>query len=133
MAFKLIGRPDPVLEEFYVTDSEAIAYGQCLKLASGRLTAAGDATDIAAISTQAVTAGTDQLCKVIIPSSDMVWEAPYSGTADAAFIVGLLSADLDSAGTGVDAADVSGGKIGILAINSTTGTVRCKIVGRAFG
>jgi hypothetical protein len=133
MAFKLISRPEPVLETFYVTDNEAIAYGQCLKFNAGRLTASGDATDIAAISTQAVTAGTDQTCKVIIPTAEHIFEAPYSGTPDATFLPGMVSADLDTAGTGVDAADVTGGKIGILSINTATGTVRCKIVGRAFG
>ncbi|MDD4721982.1 MAG: hypothetical protein PHR07_04495 [Acidaminococcaceae bacterium] len=132
MAFKLISRHEPVIEEFYVTDSEAIVYGEALIFSSGRLTKATDATDIACIAQQAVTAGTDQVCKVIIMEPGQIWEAPYSGTADAGFIVGVVGADLDGTATGIDAADITGGAFAVLSKDTTALTVRvmCKL--RAF-
>lgn len=132
MAFKLISRPDPAPMEFLVTDGEAISYGQCLKFASGKLTKCGQATSVAAISQQDVPAGTGNKCKVIIVEPGQIWEADYTGTPDAGWVVGCATCDItDATGLTINAADVSEGKFALLEIGANS---KCKVmcVGRAL-
>lgn len=126
MAFKLISRPDPAPMEFYVTNGEAVKYGQCLVFSNGRLTAAAPGGPVAAVALHDVAAGTDQKCKVLLVTPEQVWEADYVGTPAAGFVVGCNSADLNVAGTPTGApaglylnsSDVAGGPCSIIEVDA---------------
>lgn len=122
MAFKLIndlGGNTPVIRKYLVTNSEAIKRGEALIFSSGRLTKAAAAGTVAAIATHDVAAGTDKECEVVIVTANQVYEVKYTGTSDAAFLAGLASADLDTTGLLVNAADVLGGPCAILSIDAS--------------
>lgn len=125
MAFKLISRPDPAPKEFYVTNSEAVSYGEALIFSNGRLTKAAAGGPVAAIAQHDVVAGTDKKCKVIIVTEEQDWEVGYTGTPAAGFVVGANSADIDSTGLLLNAADVTGGPCSILEIDSAN--AKCKV------
>lgn len=126
MAFKLISRPDPAPMEFYVTNGEAIKYGQCLKFASGRLTAATPGDAVAAVAQHSVEAGTDKTCKVILVDPEQIWEADYVGTPAGGFVPGCATANLNAsnsptgalAGEYINAASVAGGPCAVLKIDA---------------
>ena len=110
-----------VIRKYKVTNSEAISRGEALKFVSGRLTKASVADTPAAIATHAVTAGTDKECEVIIITANQVYEVAYEGTKDASFIVGLATAELDTDGMALNAADATpAGAVSILKIDDTT-------------
>ena len=129
MAFRLIqdvtGSP-MVIRKYLVTDSEAIARGEALIFSSGRLTKAAAGGAVAAIATHAVTAGTNKECEVIIVTASQIYEVEYTGTPDAAFVVGQNAADIDSTGTKINAADVLAGACAILKVDSAAG--KCQVM-----
>ena len=129
MAFRLIqdltGSP-MVIRKYLVTDSEAIARGEALKFASGRLTKAAATDPVAAIATHAVTAGTDKECEVIIVTAAQIYEVEYTGTPDAGFVDGCNTADIDSTATKLNAADIIGGVCAILKKDTAAG--KCQIM-----
>lgn len=129
MAFKLIndmnGSP-AVIRKYLVTNSEAIKRGEALIFLSGRLTKAAAGGAVAAIATHDVAAGTDKECEVIIVTGSQVYEVKYTGTPDATFLAGMATADVDSTGLLVNAADVIGGACAILKIDTATTT--CQVM-----
>lgn len=126
--FKLPESTDkaPILHEFLVTDSEAITEGECLSFSAGRLTKTAAGAAVACIAMHSVTAGTDKTCKVVIVLPSQIWEADYTGTADAGFIVGCATADIDSTGLLLNAADITGGAWAIISKNTTT--KKCRVI-----
>ena len=131
--FRLVEQTDkaPVIMEFYVKNNEAIAEGECLVFANGRLTkASAGGKDlpgvVAAVSLHSVEAGIDKTCKVHLVLPGQVWETTYTGTPAAGFVVGCATADIDSTGTMLNAADVEAGPCAIIAIDGAN--AKAKVV-----
>lgn len=126
--FRLVEQTDkaPVIMEFYVTNSEAIAEGECLVFANGRLTKASAGGAVAAVSLHSVEAGIDKTCKVHLVLPGQVWEAAYTGTPDTGFVVGCATADIDSTGTMLNAEAVTSGPCAIIAIDGAN--AKAKVV-----
>jgi hypothetical protein len=115
-----------VIDNIEMTHDEAAVAGSAYKLSSGVWTAAVDADRIYAICLKSATGG-DNIKPVmeIVKDGDII-EADYTGTADAAFVVGLEAASLgDADSANVDAADVTGGHLVILEKDTTLTKVRC--------
>lgn len=124
MAFDFLkdiaGAPLVATDEFFMTNSEGCTKGQALYFSSGRLTTAVAAGEIAVIALETKIAGTDVKPQVAIVSPTQVWRVGYTGTPDAAFVVGQDAADIASGGLLANAADVTGGALAIIAKNTTT-------------
>lgn len=126
MPFKLISRPDPAPKEFLVTNNEAIKYGQCVKFANGRVTAAGPTDAVAGVAQHDVVAGTDKTCKVILVDPEQDWEVEYIGTPAAGFVVGANAVALNAAnnptgavaGIYLNAATVTGGPCSVVKVDT---------------
>jgi len=127
MALKIVGNisgfyTQKLLNTVYMTDSEAAVVGTAYKLSSNRWTKAVDADRIYAICNKASDAGTNVLGNMELVKVGDIIEADYTGTADAAFIVGQELCSLgDADGANVDAADISGGHL-IMLEKDTTNT-----------
>lgn len=131
MAFRLISRPDPAPMEFLVANATALTFGQCVSFnASGRLQPAGATGVIAGVTTHAVTAGTDQRCRIILATPDQIWEAPYVGTPAGGFVSGVNAVALDATSAAVNSAVVTGGQIAVLRFTPATTTALVQIRGR---
>lgn len=126
--FRLVEQTDkaPVIMEFYVNNNEAIAEGECLVFANGRLTKASAGGAVAAVSLHSVEAGTDKTCKVHLVLPGQVWEVAYTGTPDTGFVVGCATADIDSTGTMLNAEAVTSGPCAIIAIDGAN--AKAKVV-----
>lgn len=126
MAFKLISRFDPAPMALPVADGEAIKYGQCLKIANGRLTAALPGDEVAGVAQHDVAPGTGNMCKVIFVDPEQIWEADYVGVPAAGFILGCSTANLNAAGSPagalageyLDSASVTNGPCSIVKIDA---------------
>jgi len=121
----------PIFITLPVTDNEAIYDGQALILSSGKLTKAAAGGDIGFIAQQDVAAGLGNTCRVIVVTPNQVWEVDYVGSADAGFIIGCDSADLDTdVGSGVglnlNSADIVGGPCAILKKDATN--KKCHVI-----
>lgn len=128
MAFKMIkdlaGAP-LVKMSFLLTNSEASTAGEAMKFASGRLTKLTDGTAPAVIAAETKTAGTDVSCETYLISPTQIWEVGYTGTPDATFVAGQATADIDTTGLLINAADVTGGCFAVL----TKDTTNTKVTG----
>jgi len=127
--FRLVEQTDkaPVIMEFYVKNNEAIAEGECLVFANGRLTkASAGGGAVAAVSLHSVEAGIDKTCKVHLVLPGQVWETTYIGDPDAGFVVGCATADIDNTGTMLNAAAVTLGPCAIIAIDGAN--AKAKVV-----
>lgn len=131
MALKIVGNINgnyhgKIVEDIYMTDSEAGVAGTAYKLSSGRWTKAVDADRIYAVCIRSTDAGTNVYGYMELVKDGDIIEADYTGTPDATFLVGLETASLgDSDGANVDAADVTGGCLVILEKDTTNTKVRC--------
>ncbi len=127
MAFEFVkelnGSPLVATGEFYMTNSEAVTKGEALIFTNGRLTKAAAGGPIAAIALETKAAGTDVKVKVAFVTGSQVWRVKYTGTPDAAFVVGQNAADIDATGLLANAADVTGGPLAIIAKDTTNTTV----------
>ena len=138
MSLKLIGSifgdyHSKYVNTVYMTDSEAAVVGTAYKLSSNRWTKAVDADRIYAICYKATAAGTDVLGYMELVKPGDIIEADYTGTPDAAFIVGQEACSLgDSDGANVDAADVSGGHLLMLNLDSANTKIQCVAVKNAI-
>ena len=126
--FRLVEQTDkaPVIMEFYVKNNEAIAEGECLVFANGRLTKASAGDAVAAVSLHSVKAGIDKTCKVHLVLPGQVWETTYTGNPAAGFVVGCATADIDNTGTMLNAAAVASGPCAIIAIDGAN--AKAKVV-----
>lgn len=139
MAFRLISRPDPAPKEFLVTDGEAIKYGQCVKFANGRITAAGPTDAVAGVAQHDAGLGTNKTTvKVILVDPEQDWEVEYIGTPAAGFVVGANAVALNAAnnptgavaGIYIDAATVTGGPCSVVKIDAAAKTAVVKFKNR---
>jgi hypothetical protein len=131
MALKIVGNisgfyTQKVLDTVYMTNSEAGVVGTAYKLSSNRWTKAVDADRIYAICRKATTASTDVLGYMELVKGGDIIEADYTGTPDAAFIVGQEACSLgDSDGLNVDAADITGGHLIMLKKDTVNAKILC--------
>lgn len=121
------GAPPTRITNILFTDSEAGASGELVNLASGKFTKASGTEAVAGVLTAAVASGTSQTCEVIQAREGDVFEAPYTGTADAAFLAGANAVGIATDGLSVDAATVASGALAILEINTDKETCRFKV------
>lgn len=134
MMLKLIGSiygdyHSKYIDTVYMTDSEAAVVGTAYKLSSNRWTMAVDADRIYAICYKASAAGTNVLGHMELVKPGDIIEADYTGTPDAAFIVGQEACSLgDADGANVDAADISGGHLIMLNKDATNAKIQCVAV-----
>lgn len=124
MAFRYLAGPEPVIREFYLTDSEAATFGKAYVFSSGRLTAVGTTAAPAAIALETVAAGTDVKCTVLLVAPGMLFEADASGTY-AATMVGTTTVTFKTGVASVDLDTLSGGKITVLGPGSSSSKVVC--------
>lgn len=121
------------IDDIYMTDAETSVVGQAYKLSSNRWTEAVGTDRFEAICYKATTGGTDQLGYMELVKPGDVIEADYTGTPNAAFIVGCNSATLgDADGSIVDATDVTSGHLFILNKDTTNAKVLCVAVKNAL-
>ena len=138
MMLKLIGSiygdyHSKYIDTVYMTDSEAAVVGTAYKLSSNRWTMAVDADRIYAICYKASAAGTNVLGHMELVKPGDIIEADYTGTPDAAFIVGQELCSLgDADGANVDAADISGGHLIMLNKDATNTKIQCVAVKNAI-
>ncbi|MEK4108127.1 hypothetical protein NYE44_01680 [Paenibacillus sp. FSL L8-0493] len=114
------------------TNAEAFTKGEAVKLAAGRWTKATNGAAIAGFAMQNLAAGTNQFLDVQLAREGDWFEAPYTGTPDAAFIVGCEVADVAADGLSVLASDVTGGMFSVLEINTNKATCKVKVKKRVF-
>lgn len=124
------GAPETRLSDIYGTASEVFTEGEALILALGRWTKATNGVAVAGFCNQTITAGANTLLDVIQAKEGDVYEAPYTGTPDAGFVVGVALADVASDGLSVLSSDITGGAFSILGINTTKVTCRLKVKNR---
>lgn len=132
-AFNDYGAPERRVSHILATNSEAFTQGEAVKLASGRWTKATNGAAVAGFANQTITAGTDKALEVIIAREGDWFDAPYTGTPDAAFVVGVEVADVSTDGLSVLSSDVTGGPFSVLEINTNKTTCRVKVKKRVFG
>lgn len=121
------GAPQTRISDIYGTASEVFVEGSALKLVAGRWTLATNGVAVAGICNQSITAGANTLLDVIQVREGDVFEAPYTGTPDAGFVVGVSLADVSTDGLSVLSSDITGGPFSILGINTTKVTCRLKV------
>lgn len=127
MALKVIGSvmgyEPKIIENLYMTDSEAAVAGQGYYLSSGRWTKSATTAAVEAVCLKSIDSGTDVFAVMEAVKPGDIIEADYTGTADAAFLPGLSAAVLDANGANVDAATVSGGHLRILSKDTVNAKV----------
>lgn len=129
-AYNEYGAPVTRITNILYTNSEAGSAGELVNLASGRFTKASGTESVAGFLTAAVTSGTDQTCEVILAREGDVFEAPYTGTPDAAFLAGANAVGIATDGLSIDSATVASGAIAILSINTNNKTCLFKVKNR---
>lgn len=132
-AFNDYGAPERRVSHILATNSEAFAQGEAVKLASGRWTKATNGVEVAGFANQSLAAGTDQPLEVVLAREGDWFDAPYTGTPDVGFVVGVMTADVAVDGLSVLASDVTAGPFAVLEINTNKATCRVKVKKRVFG
>ncbi len=113
-----------IVDDIYMTDSEAAVVGRGYYLSSGRWTKSAATAAVEAVCIKAADAGTDVLATMELVKAGDIIEADYTGTPNAAFLPGLKVAVLDANGANVDAATVTGGHLVILEKDTANTKVR---------
>jgi hypothetical protein len=136
MAFKWVynhyGAPITQRSDIYGTNATTFTEGEALQLTSGRWAVATNGAAVAGFAAQTITTTTDTLVTVNLAREGDVWEAPYTGTPAAGFVVGVMIADVSADGLSVLSSDVTGGPFSILAINTTKVTCQLQVKLRTF-
>lgn len=130
--FNDYGAPTHRISSIMATNSEAFTDGEAVKLASGRWTKATNGANVAGFANQTLAAGTNQYLDVVIAREGDWFEAPYTGTPDAAFVPGCEVADISTDGMSVLASDVTGGPFSVLEVNTVKATCKIKVKKRVF-
>lgn len=118
------------INHILATNGETFKRGEALAIVSGRLTKAANGGTVVGFSEESKTAGTDVTLEFIEARADDVFDAPYTGTPDAGFVVGVSTADISTDGLSVLSSDITGGAFAVLGINTTKKTVRVKVKNR---
>jgi len=129
-AYNLYGAPQRRISNILATNAEAFTDGEALKIAAGRWTKAGNGDAVAGFAAGTYAAATDQYIDVYPAVEGDVYDAPYTGTPVAGFVVGVPTADVSADGLSVNAADVTGGAFAIWEINTTNETCRLTVKNR---
>ena len=129
-AFNDYGAPTHPISHILATNAEAFVQGEAVKIVSGRWTKATNGAAIAGFAAQTLAAGTDQKLNVYPAREGDNWDAPYTGTPDATFLVGMALADVAADGLSVLASDVTGGPFAVVEINTNKATCRVKVKAR---
>ena len=125
MALKIIGSlhgnyHGRIIEDLYMTDSEAAVEGRGYYLYSGRWTKSATTAAVEAVCVKDADAGTNVKAVMELVKPGDIIEADYTGTADAAFLPGLTAANLDANGANVDATKVANGHLRILTMDTAS-------------
>ncbi|WDM22643.1 hypothetical protein [Paenibacillus polymyxa] len=134
MAFSWVyndfGAPQRRVSHILATNSESFVKGEAVKLAGGRWTKAGNGDAVAGFTTQKLDAGTDKTLEVALAREGDWYDAPYTGTPDVGFVVGVGSADVSTDGLSILSSDITGGAFAVEEINTNTKTCRVKVKNR---
>lgn len=129
-AYNLYGAPERRISHILATNSEAFSAGEAVKLASGRWTKASGTDAVAGFAAQNLSGGTNQILEVVQAREGDVWEAPYSGTPDAGFVVGANAVAVATDGLSANSATVAGGALSVIEINTNKKTCRVIVKNR---
>lgn len=127
------GAPERRVSSHFFTDNEAGRAGQAVKLVDGRWTGASGTDAIGGFLTHNVSAGTDQVCEVILAREGDWFDVPYSGEPGIGFGPGANEVGISADGLSADAATVEGGALSVLEVNTEKQTCRVKVKNRQFG
>lgn len=127
------GAPERRVSSHFFTDNEAGSAGQAVKLVDGRWTGASGTDAIGGFLTHNVSAGTDQVCEVILAREGDWFDVPYSGEPGTGFGPGANEVGISADGLSADAATVEGGALSVLEVNTEKQTCRVKVKNRQFG
>lgn len=130
--FNDYGAPTRHITSILATNAEAFVLGEAVKLTSGRWTKATNGANVAGFANQSLAAGTNQFLDVVLAREGDWFEAPYTGTPDAAFVPGCEVADVAADGLSVLASDVTGGPFTVLDVNTSKATCTIKVKKRVF-
>ena len=134
MAFKFVfndyGAPERRVSHILAKDGEAFTVGEAVKLENGRWTKATAGGPVAGFANQNLAAGTNQPLEVILAREGDYFDAPYTGTPDPGFVVGVDTADVSADGLSVNSADILGGPFAVIEINTSKQTCRVKVKNR---
>lgn len=98
---------------------------------SGELTKAANGSQIAGFANQTkTTTASDKVLEIIEARADDVFEAAYTGTPAAGFVVGANTVDVSADGLTVLSSDVTGGALAVQSINTTKATCRIRVKNR---
>ncbi|WP_025692593.1 hypothetical protein [Paenibacillus zanthoxyli] len=126
------GKDPTRITSFLMTNSEAGAAGEAIKIVSGRVTKAGPTDAVAGFLIANVTAGTDQPTEFILAREGDWYDAPYTGTPAGGFVSGVNAVVLAADGLSINAATVTGGPVTVMEINTNKKTARVKVKNRQF-
>lgn len=113
------------------TVGETFTRGEAVSIVSGSFTKAANGAAIAGFAAQTKTCtASDAALEVTEARADDVFEAPYTGTADATFKAGANTVDVAADGLSVLASDVTGGALVVMSTNTTKATCRVRVKNR---
>lgn len=128
-AYNLYGAPERRISHIMANNGESFVAGEAVKLASGRWTKASGTDAVAGFAAQNLSGG-NQILEVVQAREGDVWEAPYSGTPDAGFVVGANAVAVATDGLSANSATVSGGALSVIEINTNKKTCRVIVKNR---
>ncbi|MGG4217308.1 hypothetical protein [Paenibacillus ottowii] len=128
--FNDYGAPESRIAHILATNSEAFARGEAVSLVNGRWSKTANGAAIGGFANQTITAGTDKKLEVTLAREGDNFEASYTGTPDAAFLVGANTVDVSADGLSVLSSDVTGGALVVMDINTNKATCRVKVKNR---
>jgi hypothetical protein len=105
-------------------------YGEALIVVSGRWEVAAAGGKVGGVfNGTTFTSGANDYIEVIECTPGDIFVADYTGTPDATFLPGMMTADTAVGGLVLDAADVTGGAWALLSVDTanTKATVRAKL------
>jgi len=116
------------------TAAETYTKGEALAIVNGAWTKAANGVAVGGFSNVSKTCtATDLVLEVVEARANDRFEAPYTGTPDAAFKIGQSSADVSTDGLSVLSSDVTGGAFAVWDINTTKKTCVVQVKNRIFG
>lgn len=115
------------------TASEVYTKGEALTISSGAWTKAANGGAIGGFADESKTCtATDLTLRVIEARGGDRFEAPYTGTPDATFKIGVGAVDVSTDGLTVLSSDVTGGALTVWDINTTKATCVVQVKNRIF-
>lgn len=123
----LTGAGTVITNRILVKDGEAVANGEALVAAAGRLTKCGAAGIPQFVAAQTVTAGTNNQIDYIVVRKDQTFLADVTGDINLiAAAVGAKTACIDATGLNLDAGALTGGNVEIVSADVTRNKARVR-------